>query len=492
MKGEKTENRMFWIGVIIFIVMFFVFYPQFMSISDENIHLSMVNQLSQGKITVDDVFDSHMYFEKDGVFAPRYPIGNSVVLLPFSFFNWRFIFLSGLVLHLLNTFVLVKIFKKFNLNKMYALLYLLYPGYVFYSRTIMSEMPTITFTLLGFYLYLKADNGNKNENNKNMLYAGLMWGISCLIRPTNALVIVGAGIPMFYRAVKATLSRGKINIRKLLNNDNKKLIYLGLGVIPAFALTLLYNYYITGNIFELVYSNAGVNVGKALFGFSSLLIYWKPIVIMLLVYPLMLLSPFIMKYKKKAEILWIIVLFMIVLGKSNVIRYDLITNLVIGHRYFFTLIPLMLIPYSLFLKKYFKRLRILIVLCMVLLIIACPILMYKQDTYSDGKSEIMEQICDAVPENSVVVGYFWPDMFYLNNYFGNNYKILDMNNLKLSGYEGDYYLVHYNNKELQDIVTNEDDLMKLDESEVLFNELSLSNGFELFLDKGDLKVYYVG
>lgn len=431
---KNKLNQLFFLGFLIYLCSYLIFYPSFFSIADESAYLSTSNHLLNGQILIEDPLDSHnlVYSPSRASFVPGFQLGNSIIILPSVLFGWKFVFLTGLLLHLLNSYVFAKILKQYNLNKIYTLFYLLYPGLIFYSRTIMTEISTITFTLLGFYYYIKTPK-------PNYFLAGFLWGISCLIRPTNALII----IPIIAFCIfKLIINLIQINLFK--QTDLKNLINLILGIFPSFILAIFFNYFIYGGLFDSRHGGGSTGIYNELFSFtfSQLFVYWKPILILSLIYPLMLYIPFIMKYKKKSEISLIILLFLFVLGKSDIIRYTWLINLAIGHRYFFPIIPLMLIPYSLYLEQFFKK---FVPLILIVLIIFCPILMYKQNAYSQNNFEIMGQIYNIIPSGSIVVTT--TDSQYFNSFFG-DLKPIKLSLFETLNYTGDYYLFYYHNEEL--------------------------------------------
>lgn len=466
-----NKKKLFWIGIFVYMVFFFIFYPKFFSITDESAYLKQTYHIAKGEIIIEDVLDSFYYSFVNGKFAPPYHLGASIILLPFILISWKLIFLSGLFFHLLNTYILAKIFQKYKLSKAYSLLYLLYPGLIFYSRTIMSEIPAITFILLGFYFYLK-------NSSKDVFLAGLMWGLSCLFRPTNALVIVGAMIPLLYDCIKSF-----IKTKKLVNRSCKKLFYLGLGVLPVFILMISFNSLAYGGPFKLRYGTGSGSIYSQFINLniSQFLVYWKPILILSLIYPLMLFSLFFVKFKKKQTLFWMMLVFLLVLGKLDIFRYSWMVNLVIGQRYFFAIIPLLLIPYSLFLNKYFKR---LVPLLFILLILMTPLIMFKQYNYTLTKLDVMEQIYDQIPEDSLIVIY--KDAQYVNNYFGNN-KAITFLTFKRLDYNGKYYLVRYVNEILfSNLHTQKDPTLEFKKSIKDYIDL---DGLELSYNNNGLFIY---
>ena len=465
-----NNNNLFWIGIFLYLISFVVMYPNFFSIADEGSYLMTAYHLSGGKIIIDNLYQSYdqAYSNLRQAYVPGFPLGNSAILVPFASIGWQFIFLAGLLFHLLNLYILIKIFNEYNIPKIYSLFYLFYPGLLFYSRTIMSEIPTITFTLLGFYMLLKKDK-------IKYFWSGFFLGISCLIRTTNALIVVSVGILLILKWIKSSFSSEKF----------KKIFQYFSGVFPSFILIIFFNYLSYGSFFTARQSlNSNISETFLYFSLSQLLIYWKPILVMSLIYPLMLYVPFFIKYKRKNEIVLSILLFILVLGKSDIIRYSWLVNFIIGHRYFFPIIPLMLIPYSLFLNKYFKR---IVPFMLILLIISAPFIMYKQSEYTNSKFEIMKIIYEVIPDKSLII--IFGDSQYLNNYFGENYSVVSYKMFNELNINEEYYVVYYHNEELISNLKKEFSINEIKGIEARFLDFITQKNLTKIYSENNLVIY---
>ncbi|MFA5142308.1 MAG: hypothetical protein WC471_05040 [Candidatus Woesearchaeota archaeon] len=472
------KDKLFYMGIFVYIFAFLYFYPSFFSIADENAYLAGISFLTEGEVSTYDIFKS--YYSADlpdsDKFVPAYQLGNSVIILPFAMIDWRLIFLSGLIFHLLNLWIFVKILKKYGLNKRYGLLYLLYPGFIFYSRTVMSEIPTITFTLLGFYFYL-------SEKKNSKLLAGLMLGISCLLRLTNGLLLIGFMIIPLYKTIR-NLFKGK----SWFNKDIKLFLEIFTGALPSLLLILAFNYFAYDGIFNTRYAGGGTNVYYYMLGFgiskfSNLMILWKPLLILCTIYPLMGISPFLGKYNKKAEIILITILSLLVFGKIDVFRYSWLINFTVGHRYFFSIIPLLLIPYSLFLNKYFKK---LVSISIISLMIITPLIMYEQSLYTDTKYEVMKQIYAVVPDSELIV--IEGDPQYLNYFFGNN-SIMRFHNSNQLDFSKQFYLVEFGNQDLMLNLKNVGELQDLEHERDAFSEFIEITNTSIIYNHNNLRIY---
>lgn len=472
------KDRLFYLGLFVYIISFLYLYPSFFSIADENAYLAGISFLTEGKVSTDEISRSYYTSDLPGSdkFVPAYQLGNSAIILPFAMIDWRLIFLSGLIFHLLNLWIFVKILKKYGLDKRYGLLYLLYPGFIFYSRTVMSEIPTITFTLLGFYFYL-------SEKKNSKLLAGLMLGISCLLRLTNGLLLIGFMIVPLYNSI-----RNLFKSNSWFNKDTRMFLELFAGAFPSLLLILAFNYFAYGGIFNTRYAGGGMNVYYYMLGFgiskfSNLMILWKPLLILCTVYPLMCISPFMGIYNKKIEIILITILSLVIFGKIDVFRYSWMINFTVGHRYFFSIIPLLLIPYSLFLNKYFKK---LVSISIISLMIITPLIMYEQSLYTDTKYEVMKQIYAVVPDSELIV--MAGDPQFLNPFFG-DHRIIQFHYSNRINLSERFYFVEYTNQDLISNIQKLEELRNLEYKRDTFSDFIEINNLSIIYNHNNLKIY---
>src|SRR3989344_4730938 len=103
------EQKLLLLGAICTIITFISFMPSFYASIDEHGYLQNAVLFSQGKLG-----------ESDPAFAPRGAfngleyisnrfIGKSVSMIPFLFLGLTGVMLSGLIIHLLNFFIIIKI-----------------------------------------------------------------------------------------------------------------------------------------------------------------------------------------------------------------------------------------------------------------------------------------------------------------------------------------------------------------------------------------------
>lgn len=380
-------NRWAWIFVLIFIGSWLFYYPPLFTFSDEGQYLHATWLFSGGKsLKVVNPLESFAFSSKDNLISlPQYAPGQSLLLLPFAIIGWRFVFLSGLLLHLLVFYLFVRLLKQNNLNSDYALLYLLFPGFVFFSRTVMSELVSIVLVFLGFYFYRQENKG---------FWSGFFFGLSLLVRYTNAVF----AIPFF--------------IGSLIKNKNQ-FTQMVFGYAPFVLVVAFYNYQMYGGIFS-----TGIKQPR---GFS----FWimaKYLISLLAVYPLLILSPFFSKSKEKLEIFACFALALIGFSYTGIdtFHYDIAKNLVIGYRYLFPVIPLLLFLYVGWINqiKYKKIVYGIFMFACIILLVGDIFIMQKQYGFAQQNRDIMEKIYTHLPGNSLVLANGYVNSMFINKFFG--------------------------------------------------------------------------
>ncbi|MEO0123786.1 MAG: hypothetical protein ABIL69_07260 [candidate division WOR-3 bacterium] len=325
------------IGLLLFTAIFFFFYPANTGIVDETAYLSTTYTLQNGRLYYDEagVNSTPASISINSHLISRYPPGNSILLLPFTKLNYKFIFLRGYILLLLGVILLIAILSHYNLPSYYALLFLFHPSIVLYSRTIMSDLPATIFALAGLLFFIK----------KKYFLAGIILGLSIAIRYPLLL------IPFALWVV--------LSIKKEFINSIKFLI----GVIVGLSPLLIYHI----SIFNKITGPAGANI----IGFSMKnlpVMFFQFFLALNILYPLMLLTCFRTKLNEKWYFIFPALIFIIFFSFQYYIDTgkNFIETLIRGQRYMLPVIPFLIIPYSEVLEriKFFKK--ILTVLIIVL------------------------------------------------------------------------------------------------------------------------------
>lgn len=198
----------------------------------------------------------------------RFPIGYPLALALASFLGWRAFFLVNPLLHLLATGFFAKLLRAQGISEKYAVLYLFYPGFMLYNRTLFSDPFAASLTTLALYALLR---------RQTAIWAGVCLGLALAARSVSLLVALLLLAGALWGDWRQQAERpGWWNGRALR---------CLLGMLPFLALNSVYNFYAMGSPFKSAYSAGQLSLSNLpklgpLYA-SSLLV----------IYPLMLLAP---------------------------------------------------------------------------------------------------------------------------------------------------------------------------------------------------------
>jgi 4-amino-4-deoxy-L-arabinose transferase-like glycosyltransferase len=262
--GRTT--RLLLAGAALYVLTFLALYPRTTAIVDEDAYLTEAFLFRTGRLSYEGspIPAPHMTVRSDGRLTSKYPPGTSLFLLPFTLFGWRGVFVSGLLLALAGTALFSLILKRLapELDPAWALLYLFYPSVVLFSRTVMSDLLAATLVLAAFYCLLRRKGWP--------LASGLILGLACLVRYSNAIFV-----PVFLL----------LALRPAGSRPRSALLLLG-GFAPLAGVTAAYNAYAYGSPFSFPFYLTGQF--SPAFLLHNALYYGAALMIL---YPLMLAAP---------------------------------------------------------------------------------------------------------------------------------------------------------------------------------------------------------
>ncbi len=274
------------VSVGIFVLIYLLFFPSFFASIDEHEYIRNAYLLQKGTLTEPDPTKACTGdFNGEG-YISQYFIGRSIFIIPFTWFGLEAMLFSGLVIHLLNFFLFLKIMDRLSYNRKYSLLYLLYPVFFWSARTLNSELLVLTGLLAGLYFYF-------TDGRRKWFMSGFFFGLSILTRYESALILV----PFL--------------IVPLVKKREKMALML-LGMVPVLIVLFALNTAFYGGPLSTGY---GSSVGflqkiftkEPIFLMSNAAIYFG---ILLMAYPLMSLSPSL-KSRGRVEIGLSFLLFLV-------------------------------------------------------------------------------------------------------------------------------------------------------------------------------------
>lgn len=359
------------------IAVIFLYYPKFYGIYDEDLYLTTTYAIQNGSF----------FYEKAGVSAPfsgtakvssgtisQYPPGNSALLLPFTAVHWKLGFLKNILFYIGSFLLFILILRKLNIEPVYSLIFLLHPTILLFSRTLMSDIPSMFFLLLGIFLLL----------DKKSLAAGFSLGFLVLLRYPNVVIIIGVFGALLY------------------TKEYKKMLFL----LPGIA---IFSFVLLGYImhtYGFILGPFTVSGAKS-FGIQYF-IYNFPYYLLSLniLYPGMLLVAIFFSFKNKKISFFAIISFVAIIFYSFYYFVDgggnLVEKLIKGQRFMVPIIPLLLISYLNFLHDKKLTRKIFIFVVPILFLFNCGI-QYKHHQFVEKEKYISQILQEQIKDADIII-----------------------------------------------------------------------------------------
>ena len=267
-KEEAGVNRFLLLLSAAFLILYGCFYPTLYTSIDEASNFSMAYVLRTGTI-----YPGAGFFPSLSPFGPhgvvyRFPIGFPSLLALVSFVGWRAFFLVNPLLHVAAAWCFARLLREMRIDPRFAALYLLYPGFVLFTRTLFADTLAASLTTIALFLLMRRRGG---------VSAGLCLGLALTARSASAVV---AGLLL----VGLLVSDWKQ--RKTVPWHGARALRFGLGLLPFVLVNLAYNFFTMGSPFKSTYNPGdltwhGLLHSGRLYALSLLLLY-----------PGLLLAPF--------------------------------------------------------------------------------------------------------------------------------------------------------------------------------------------------------
>lgn len=326
------------IYLLLFCLIYFFFYPEIYSLEDEAAYFGMGYVLSKGTLYPDTINTKiiHTYFNGKHQ-VTKHPLGISILMAPIFFIDYHFVFLIPFLIFIIGYVFFLKLLQKNSLPLYLSFLYLFFPPFVLYSRTLMSDLVGAVFILIAFNYFL-------DYKKSSDFVCGFFCGISVLFKYPNILFLLATGITLVLDGFFSDCQNSKF--RRIITDG--KLYRIVIGALPAGIIVTIINYYLYNHPLSLP-QNTGY---FALKHFPSHFIYY--FIVLIIVYPLMLLTGIFLKYTGRRIIIISIFLYLLFYSPYYFIQKtgDFINDLIISQRFLFPAIILMLLPYA----EFFHRL----------------------------------------------------------------------------------------------------------------------------------------
>ena len=198
-KSGPSIRHSIGLSMLGYCLLFLWFYPPLCGIEDEQGFVNQAIFWSRGAISAEGAgLSTHLgdLMQIGGRHLPiRHP-GRSFTVLPFYLIGgFQAIFLSGMVLHLLMTWLTIATLERLGLDRRFALLTLFHPTLLIYSRTITADAAAGLGLLLCVYALIR----NARPTRRDLLLAGLGLGIAATMRHHAAAASVALALTVFAR-----------------------------------------------------------------------------------------------------------------------------------------------------------------------------------------------------------------------------------------------------------------------------------------------------
>lgn len=311
---------------VAYIILYLIFMPSINAIMDESAYLTLAYAMRHGTIFLDQVgLTPPMSYEVGGHVVSQYPPGMPAVVALFSLLGWKFSLATNLFVHLTSYAIVARILKKLDVAPGYAVLYLLHPTAVIYSRTVMSDLSAGLLIALAFLCFL----------NRRYALVGAVVGISVLIRTANAALL----LPFL---MAAFLERGGDGETLTPAQRFRSIIVMGISAIPFVALAWLYQNTAQHGGWARYSASVSfglVNIPKMLPGYM---------LDFMVLYPAMLLAPAF--YRGPARIAVTSLTYFCLLFYScsafTDVSGSVVETFILGQRYVLVIIPVFIVAYA--------------------------------------------------------------------------------------------------------------------------------------------------
>jgi len=331
-QGRRSGIGALVAGAAVFYVLLQVgLYPPTIGIKDESTYLSGAYILRAGTIFA-DVAHIPLWsgVVSAGHLVPMYPPGESALLLPATLIDWHLVFAINLALQLVGFLLFTDLLRRFGVRREWALLYLFFPALVLFSRTVMTEVPSATLTLLALLFYFRG--------GRYRIATGATFGILEVIAYKNLVTFALLLAAAVGRDAASAWSRRQS--AEPLNWKELNSVNLLTGFLPIFTLLAVYNLMLFGRLFGY-----GVSGFSPQFVLPNLSFY---LVDLSILFPLMLLAPLFYRGPWRLELILLTLGSLLIMSAyyflDNV--HGLAENILVGPRLLLPVISAWLLAYA--------------------------------------------------------------------------------------------------------------------------------------------------
>lgn len=449
----QQKNALIIIPAAIFTLLYLIFYPTYYISIDEHQYIKNAFLIPTGTIVTSQ---SELYCGGhqigENTWVSSQPIGKSITLIPFTFLPFDWIFLSGLLAHLLNFALIIIILRRMNVSTNWASLYLFIPVFQWSSRTIFPELNVLSLFLAAYYFWI-------NTQKKYYALSGFLLGVSMVLR---------------YDAVTGPAAFG---LQAVLT-ERKKLLPFVAGLALPILFLLMFNQYTYGGMLSTGYGSVAEQTSfpipndfiLSIFTYATLLFIAIPF------------SLFAVRKSEHRILFWSLAAGTIIVFSyfSPFWHFDFSLPLTFTARlrYFIPVAGLLLVPTLKWYAAQWKNIssrwtavphnsKWVLAAGIIVLVIFSAALHAQHNHLSSSRREAGNIIHSTIPEGSTVIGSADDCVYFIPAFFGEYYyqKIdsnTTINNLTNKTYvlSISYFTQQDKNAPRQDIITGERGLIQ--------------------------------
>ena len=239
--GRWSAEAGLWALMAVYALVYLLFFPRMYTSLDEAANFGMAYVLRHGTVFPAQVgYDLPM--SPIGPHGPvcRFPIGFPAILALASFAGQWALFLVNPALHLVATWLFAKVLRAAGIPAGYAALYLLYPGFVLYERTLFSDPFAASLVTISLYCFLRP---------RGLVWAGACLGLALTARSTGLVITVIFAAALL---ISEWYAHRGVAWKEGLWKGRMPLFLLGL--LPFVAVNAVYNFFTTGSALHSTYS----------------------------------------------------------------------------------------------------------------------------------------------------------------------------------------------------------------------------------------------
>jgi len=331
-------NAVLGAGALLYAALYLAYWPRIFTTMDESAYMGMAYVFRRGTAYPDVAGVQVMASYPVGAhLISKYPFGMPALLAAVSFLGWLVALGVNLLTHLLTFVTLANLLRRLGVPAVFALLYLLHPTAVIYSRTVMADPATGLLLLAAFAALLGGRYGR----------CGLCAGLSLLLRTANAVALPVLGLSCLFAAAVAAADRApRLGQARFLPRSGVATAGLRAaarfagGVLPA-ALALAF------------YTQSVQGGGLSRYGGSFALVYFPHTFLtyavrLSVLYPLMLIAPVLYRGPGRFALTGLTYGYLLLYSFWYFTDFtaSALETFVIGQRFLLAVLPLFILAYA--------------------------------------------------------------------------------------------------------------------------------------------------